>query len=170
MPTNKSSSRKCWSGPNAANRPKRFKQDHPADIRNDRQEQEKLDPSRTFINSEKPFKLKKPRLQWADYTSVRHYVISDPPTIAYHSHQSLNTGVPSIVWQQQMEKSYIQRYNDKDLIYKTLPTYKYDYTDNFDTNFRPLPEVNVYDTYFVDPQYGLDPYWDEDLYDQDKLE
>ena len=26
---------KCWSGPNAANRPKRFKQDHPADNRND---------------------------------------------------------------------------------------------------------------------------------------
>ena len=26
---------KCWSGPNAANRPKRFRQDHPADNRND---------------------------------------------------------------------------------------------------------------------------------------
>ena len=26
---------KCWSGPNAANKPKRFKQDHPADNRND---------------------------------------------------------------------------------------------------------------------------------------
>ena len=27
------------------------------------------------------FSAKKPRLQWADYTSVRQYVISDPPTI-----------------------------------------------------------------------------------------
>ena len=56
------------------------------------------------------------------------------------------------------------------MIQKTLPTYKYDYTDNFDTQIRPFPEVVAYDTYFVDTQYELDPYWDEDLYDQDKLE
>ena len=48
------------------------------------------------------------------------------------------------------------------MIHKTLPTYEYDYTDNFETQFRPLPEVVAYDTYFVDPQYGFDPYWDED--------
>ena len=29
----------CWSGPNATNRPKRLKQDHPADNRNDGHEQ-----------------------------------------------------------------------------------------------------------------------------------
>ena len=52
------------------------------------------------------------------------------------------------------------------MIHKTLPTYEYDYTNNFDTQFRPLPEVAAYDTYFVDPQYARDPYWDEDLYDQ----
>ena len=56
------------------------------------------------------------------------------------------------------------------IIHKTFPTYDYDYTDNFDTQFRPLPEVVAYDAYFVDPQYGFDPYWDEELYDQDKLE
>ena len=56
------------------------------------------------------------------------------------------------------------------MIQKTLPTYKHDYTDNFETQFRPLPEVVAYDAYFVDPQYGLDPYWDEELYDQNKLE
>ena len=56
------------------------------------------------------------------------------------------------------------------MIHKTLPTYEYDYTDNFDTHSRPLPEVVAYDAYFVDPQYGLEPYWDEDLYDTDKLE
>ena len=55
-------------------------------------------------------------------------------------------------------------------IHKRLPTYEYDYTDNFDTHFRPLPEVVAYDPYFVDPQYGFDPYWDEEIYDQDKLE
>ena len=69
-----------------------------------------------------------------------------------------------------MEKAYIRRYNNFHIIHKIFPTYKYDYTDNFDTHFRPLPEVVAYDPYFVDPQYGLDPYWDEEIYDREKLE
>ena len=56
------------------------------------------------------------------------------------------------------------------IIRKNFPTYEYDYTDNFDTQFRPLPEVVAYDAYFVDTQYGFDPSWDEELYDKDKLE
>ena len=69
-----------------------------------------------------------------------------------------------------MEKAYIRRYNIMHIIQKIFPTYEYDYTDNFDTQFRPLPEVVAYDANFVDPQFGLDLYWDEELYDQDKLE
>ena len=69
-----------------------------------------------------------------------------------------------------MEKACILRYNNIHIIHRTPPAYEYDYTDNFNTQFRSLPEVVAYDAYFVDPQYGLDPYWDEDLYDQDKLE
>ena len=69
-----------------------------------------------------------------------------------------------------MEKAYMRRYNSMHIIHNTLSTYEYDYTENFETQFRPLPEVVAYDAQFVDPQYGLDPYWDEDLYDQDKLE
>ena len=45
---------KCWSGPNAANRPKRFKQDYPADKRNEGQEEENLahaGPSSILKNS-----------------------------------------------------------------------------------------------------------------------
>ena len=56
------------------------------------------------------------------------------------------------------------------IIHKTLPKYEYDYTYNFGTQFRPLPEVVAYDANFVDPQYGLDRYWDEEIYDQNKLE
>ena len=56
------------------------------------------------------------------------------------------------------------------VIHKTSPTYEYDYTDNFDTHFRHLPAVVAYDPYSVDPQYGFDPYWDEEIYDPDKLE
>ena len=29
------------------------------------------------------------------------------------------------------------------IIHKTIPTYEYDYTDNFDTHFRPLPEPDL---------------------------
>ena len=45
---------KCWSGPNAPNRPKRFKQGYPADNRNDGQEQGNLThprPPSTLKNS-----------------------------------------------------------------------------------------------------------------------
>ena len=101
---------------------------------------------------------------------MRQYVISDPPTVVNHSQQTSNTGTPSVVWQQQMEKAYIRRNKNMHIIHKTLPTYEYGYTDNFDTQFRPLPEVLAYVAYFVDPQYGFDPYWDKELYDQDKLE
>ena len=62
-----------------------------------------------------------------------------------------------------MEKTYIRRYNNMHIIHITLPTYEYDYPDNFDTQFRPLPEVVAYDAYFVDLQYGLDPYSVEEL-------
>ena len=68
-----------------------------------------------------------------------------------------------------MEKAYVQRYKNIHMIQKTLPKYKHDYTDNSDTQFRPLPEVVQNKTYFVDPQHGLDSYWVEDFYDQDKL-
>ena len=69
-----------------------------------------------------------------------------------------------------MEKAYIRRYNNMHMIHKTFTTYEYDYTDKFDTQFRPLPEVFAYDANFVDPQYGFDPYWVEEIYDRDKLE
>ena len=44
----------CWSGPNGANRPKRFKQEYPADNRNDGQNQGNLThsgPSSILKNS-----------------------------------------------------------------------------------------------------------------------
>ena len=102
--------------------------------------------------------------------TIRQYVISGSPTIVYHSHQTLNTRIQAVVCQQQMRKAYIQRYNNMHMIHKILPIYEHDYTENFDTQFRPIPEVVAYDTNFVDPQCGVDPYWDETLYDQDKLE
>ena len=96
--------------------------------------------------------------------------MSDPPKIVYHPHKTLNAGIPSIVWQQQMENAYVQRYINMHIIHKTLPKYEHDYIEDTDAQFWPLPEVVAYDTYFVDPQYGRDHYRDQDLYDLDKLE
>ena len=56
------------------------------------------------------------------------------------------------------------------IIHKTLPTYEHDHTEDFDAQFRPLPGGVAYNTDFVDPQYGLDPYCIEDLYVDGKLE
>ena len=52
---------------------------------------------------------------------MRQYFISDPPTIIYHSHQTLNTGIQSVVWQQQIEKAYIRRYIIMHMIIKHFP-------------------------------------------------
>ena len=65
-----------------------------------------------------------------------------------------------------MEKSYIESNHSMHMIQKTQLTHKHDYTEDFDTPFRPLPEVVAYDSHSVEIQYGRDPYLDEDLYNQ----
>ena len=62
-----------------------------------------------------------------------------------------------------MEKAYIQRYIYIHMNHETFPTYKHDYTADFDTQFGPASEVVAYDPLLVDPQYGRDPYWVVDL-------
>ena len=63
----------------------------------------------TYINSEKPWKLEKPQLQWADLTSVRQYVKYEPSTKVYHSLKILGPGISSVVWQHQLGKASIER-------------------------------------------------------------
>ena len=71
----------------------------------------------------------------AGYTIVKQYCISDSPIMVCHFHRTLNTGIASVVWQQQKNTAYIQKFNNMHMIHKTLPTYEYDYTENFDTQF-----------------------------------
>ena len=101
--------------------------------------------------------------------SVRQYVISDPPIITFRHYIKDTTGTPSVVWQQQMEKTYIKTYkqvhNDRpDRFYET------DYTEDFETQFRPLPLVEDYHPQYIDAEYGKDPYWDDELYDKRNLQ
>ena len=88
---------KSWSGLYAANTLKRFKKDHPADKQNEGQKQGNLTLSGPISILKNPLNWKKPRLQWADYTPVGQCLISDL-TIVYHSHVTLDTGIPSVVW------------------------------------------------------------------------
>ena len=101
--------------------------------------------------------------------SVRQYVISDPPIIKFRQHIKDTNGIPSFVWQQQMEKAYIKTYkvahNDRPDRY-----YEKNYTKDFETQFRPLQLIEDYNPQFIDPEYEKDPYWDDDLYDRQSLQ
>ena len=100
--------------------------------------------------------------------SIRQYVISDPANIAYKQSQSDVNGTPSVVWQQQMEKAYIKTYK---MVHNDRPDryYDIDYTTAFETQFRPLQQIEDYNPHYIDPENGVDPYWDNSLYDQREL-
>ena len=101
--------------------------------------------------------------------SIRQYVISDPANIAYKQSQKDITGTPSTVWQQQMVEACTQTQN---IIHSDHP-YLYrrnNLTKDSETHFRPLQTVEDYNPQYYDPEYGKDPYWDDDLYDKHNLQ
>ena len=101
--------------------------------------------------------------------SVRQYVISDPPIINLRKYVKDTNGIPSVVWQQQMEKGYIKTYKAVH-IDRPRRYYDMDYTKNIETQFRPLPLLEDYNPQYIDPDYGIDPYWDDELYDKQNLQ
>ena len=101
--------------------------------------------------------------------SVRQYVISDPANITYKQTQNDTTGMPSTVWQQQMadarrETQYII-HSDHPYLYRRNSN-----RNDLETHFRPLKTVEDYNPQYYDPEYGKDPYWDEELYDKTNLQ
>ena len=101
--------------------------------------------------------------------SIRQYVISDPANIAYKQSQKDITGTPSTVWQQQMVEACTQT---QYIIHSDHP-YQYrrnNLTKDSETHFRPLQTVEDYNPQYYDPEYGKDPYWDDDLYDKHNLQ
>ena len=115
-------------------------------------------------------KLAWPRLQYNQLVSVRQYIKSDPPTRSFHKYEQQLMGYPSVVWQQQLAKATIITYNNTHLFQKPIPVWHPDYTDNFTTQFRPIPLVDDYNPTYIDPNYGRDPYWYTELYNQDLLQ
>ena len=79
-------------------------------------------------------------------------------------------GIPSIVWQQQMEKTKVIRFNKLQVIHETLPQNQIDFTQIVDSTFRPLPQIEASEENFLHHQYGFDLYWEDHRYQQDSLE
>ena len=79
-------------------------------------------------------------------------------------------GYPSVVWQQQMDKAITITYNNTNLFQKPIPVWDPDYTTTFTTRFRPIPLVDNYNPTYIDPDYGGDPYWDTEIYNQEQLQ
>ena len=101
--------------------------------------------------------------------SIRQYVISDPANIVFKQSQKDITGTPSTVWQQQMVEACTQTqyiiHSDHPYLYR-----RNNLTKDSETQFRPLQTVEDYNPQYYDPEYGKDPYWDDDLYDKHNLQ
>ena len=110
-----------------------------------------------------------PRLQICDRMSIRQYVISDPANIIYKQSQNDINGTPSTVWQQQMEEAYTATQyiinSDHPHLYR-----RNSHTKDSESQFRPLQTVEDYNPHYYDPEYGRDPYWDDDIYDKQNLQ
>ena len=79
-------------------------------------------------------------------------------------------GYPSVVWQQQMEKAIPITYNNTHLYQKPIPVWDPDYTTTFTTRFWPINLIDDHNPTYIDPDYGRDPYWDTEIYNQDLLQ
>ena len=113
-------------------------------------------------------KLISPRLKIHDYMSVRQNVLSDPPIINIRQYIKDTSGIPSVFWQQQMEKAYIKTYKPVHIDHPDR-YYDLDNTKDLETQFRPLPLIEDYNPQYIDPDYGKDLYWDDEIYDKQNL-
>ena len=100
---------------------------------------------------------------------IRQYVISDPANITYKQSQNDIKGTPSTVWQQQMTEACTET---QYIIHSDHPylNRRNSHTKDSETQFRPLQTVEDYNPHYYDPEYGKDPYWDEDISDKQTLQ
>ena len=68
-----------------------------------------------------------------------------------------------------METAFIQR-DKAHLIKKQTPILNQTVKQEIPTLFRPLQQITDYEPKTIDPHYEQDPYWSDDLYNQEKLE
>ena len=88
----------------------------------------------------------------------------------FREYQQQCMGYPSVVWQQQMEKATTITYNNTHLYQKSIPTWDPDYSTNFTSRLKPTPLIDYYNSTYIYPDYGRDPYLDTEIYNQDLLQ
>ena len=101
-----------------------------------------------------------PRLRFNEKLRVRQYIISDPSTVYYTEHYSSLKENSSADWQQQVKHTPS---NLQNLDLQSDGQYC-----NF-TTIRPVPLIDNYNPYYLDPDFGFDPYWDIQIYNQHYL-
>ena len=102
-----------------------------------------------------------PRLQFNEELRVRQYIISDPSTVFCFEYYSSLKGDSSGDWQQPMSTTPTH--------FRTLDNWS-DGRDLTTDYIRPLPAIPDYNPYYMDPDYGVDPYWDIQIYNQHELQ
>ena len=88
----------------------------------------------------------------------------------YHTYETICTGIPSVVWQQQKKSAYIEWYSTMHLNKKEIPTHHITAKRNTPTVFRLLLEVSEWEPLFIEPHHQRKLYWKNDLLVQKKLE
>ena len=101
-----------------------------------------------------------PRLQINEKLRVRQYIISDPSNVYYTEYHTALKETSSTDWQQQMRIPPTSR-TTLDFMSTRLQT------DT--TTIRLIPLMDDYNPYYPDPDYGFDPYWDNNCYNQHHL-
>ena len=101
-----------------------------------------------------------PRLQIKEKLRVRQFIISDPSNVYYTVYYTALKETSSADWQQQMKTPPTSR-TILDLMSNRLQT------DT--TTIRLIPLIDDYNPYYPDPDYGFDPCWDANCYNQHHL-
>ena len=101
-----------------------------------------------------------PRLQIHEKLRERQYIISDPPNIYYTEYYTALKETSSADWQQQMK-------TPPNFLTTLDPMSNRLQTDT--TTIRLIPLIDDYNPYYPDPDYGFDPYWEANCYNQHHL-
>ena len=109
------------------------------------------------------------KTNFATTPNIQPNVISDPPNTIYKQSQNDTTGIPSTVWQQQMANA---RMEIQYIIHSDHPylNKRNSHNNDSETHILPLQTTEDYNPQYYDPEYGKDPYWDDELYDKTNLQ
>ena len=147
---------RCWKGAGAHLMPKNLKLDIFKSEETSMSQDDSNDKPTTSIFK----KLDLPRLRFNDNLRVRHNIIFDPSTFYYTEYYLSLKENSSADWQQQVK-------NIPDTLHGLDPQSDGEHCNK--TTIRPLPFIDNYNPYYPDPDFGFDPYWDIQIYNQHHL-